>query len=110
MALAGEEMRKRQFAHLRSRGLDQLLIPVAERGAPEPGHALDVAFAVAVIDEHPLSALEDQRAGFAKSGEIGVGVDERLDVADGKIAERGHGADLRLQARGAIREKQNLTR
>ena len=91
VALPGEEMAERELAHLRGRGLDQFFIAVAERRAPQPGHALDVGFAVAVIDEYALAALDDQRTGFAQCREIGVGVDQSLDIADGEVAERRHG-------------------
>ncbi len=91
VALAGEEMRERQFAHLRCGGLDQLLIAVTERGAPKPRHAFDIGLAFAVVDEHALSALQHQGTALAKGGEIGVGVNQGFDVADGEIAQR-HGA------------------
>src|SRR3954447_16765361 len=91
MALPGKQVAERKLAHLRGRGLDQLFIAVAERSAPQPGHALDICLAVAVIDEHALAALDDQRAGFAQRGEIGVGVGHGFDVADGEVAERSHG-------------------
>src|SRR6185369_12483240 len=91
MALAGKQVAERKLAHLRGRGLDQLFIAVAERRAPQPGHALDIGLAVAVIDEHALAALDDQRAGFAQRRKIGVGVGHGFDVADGEVAEWSHG-------------------
>ena len=42
---------------------------------------------VAVVDEDALPTLEHQRAALPQRGEIGVGVDEGLDVADREIAE-----------------------
>ena len=83
-------MREGQLAHLRRRGLDQLLVAVAERGAPQPGHAFDVGLAVGVVDEDALPALDDERPGLAEAREIDVGVHQRFDVAGGEIAERGH--------------------
>src|SRR5262245_3718119 len=97
MALGGEEVAERQLAHLRRRSLDQLLVVVAERGAPQPRHAFDIGFAFAVIDEHAAPALEHERPRVAQRCEIGIGVNERLDVADGEVAERGHGRASSLQ-------------
>ena len=96
MAFAGEEMGERQLAHLCSRGLDQLFIAVAERGAPKPRHALDVLFALGVIDEYALSPLEDERPALAKGGELGVGVNKSLDITNGEVAEPGHGCAVLL--------------
>ena len=90
VALAGEEMRERKLAHLRGGGLDQFFVAVAERRAPKPGHAFDIGLAVGIVDIDALAALDDERAGVAEAREIGVGMHQRLDVADGKIAERGH--------------------
>src|SRR5438094_90328 len=73
-----------------SPGLVQLLVAMAERGAPQPSHAVDIGLARGVVDQDPLPAIEHQRAGLAKPREIGVGMDERLDVTDGLVAER-HG-------------------
>ena len=70
------------------RGLDQLLVVVAERRAPQPGHAFDIGLAVGVVDVDALAALDHQRAGLAQRREIGVGMGQGLDVADGEIAER----------------------
>jgi len=94
VAFAGEEMRERKFAHLRGGGLDQFLIAVAERRAPQPGHALDIALAGGIVDIDTLPALDDERACLTKAREIRVRVHQRLDVADGKIAERGHKSPL----------------
>src|SRR6516164_9473918 len=65
--------------------LDQLFVAVAEGGAPEPRHALEIGLALAVVDEHALPALDDQRTGFAQGREVGVGVNEGLEVADGEV-------------------------
>ncbi len=90
VALAGEQMGERKLAHLRGSGLDQLLIAVAERRAPQPGHALDVGLALGVVDIDALPALDDQRTGLAKAREIDVGMHQRFDVAGRKVAQRGH--------------------
>ena len=100
MALASEEMAERELAHLRGRGFDQFFVAVAERRAPQPSHGLDVTLAVTVIDEHALAALYDQRTAISQRGEIGVGVSHSLDVADGEVAERGHGFAFGLQQPG----------
>src|SRR4029079_7594866 len=87
---AVEQMSERQLAHLRSRGFHQFLVAVPERRAPQPGHALDVALALAVVDEHALAALDHQWPGLPEGVEVGVGMNERLDIAHGEIAERAH--------------------
>src|SRR5262249_17936962 len=104
VALAGEQVSERQLAHLRRRRLDQLRVAIAERRAPQPGHALDIGLSLVVVDAHALPALEDERSGLAERGELGVGVNQRLDVAGGEIAERGHGMalDLRRRERAAL--------
>src|SRR5262249_27852936 len=104
MALGGEEMAEGELAHLRRRGLDQLFVAVAEGGAPEPRpapqprHALEIGLALAVVDEHALPALDDQWTGFAQGREVGVGVNEGLEVADGEVAKRRHGFAFGLSA------------
>ena len=40
--LRGEQMRERELAHLRGGGLDQFLIVVAERRAPQARHAFEI--------------------------------------------------------------------
>src|ERR1700722_16648032 len=83
-------MSERKLTHLRGRGLDQLLIAVTERRAPQPGHALDVRFAFGVVDVDALPALDDQRTAVAKAREVNIGMHQRFDVAGRKIAERSH--------------------
>src|SRR6266403_1139369 len=72
----------------------QLLVAVTECSAPESRHALDVGLTFAVVDEHPLPTLDDQRTGFAQRREVGVGVNHGFEVADGEIAKRRHGFAL----------------
>ena len=67
--------------------LGQLLVGIAERGAPEPGHALDIILAGGVVDEDAPAALQHQRADLAMGGEVGVGVNEGLDVAHGEVGQ-----------------------
>jgi len=95
MAFAGEEVCERQLAHLRRRRLDQLLVAVAERRAPQPRHALDVTPALRVVDEDAFCPLQDQGAGFPKHGELRVGVNQGLDVANSKVAQWRHRISLR---------------
>ena len=87
-------MREGQLHHLLARGLDQFLVGVAERGAPEPGHALDVGLAVGVVDPDALSALQHQGPGLAQGGEVGVGVDQGLDVAGGRFESMAASIDV----------------
>ena len=100
MALGGEKVAKGKLTHLRRSGLDQLFVAVAKRRAPQPRHPFDIGPALGVVDEHALSALDDQRTGFAQRREIGVGVNQGLEVADGEIAERGHDLASSLQRYG----------
>src|SRR5262249_58976292 len=65
VALGAEQMAKGELAHLRRRRLDQLFVAVTECGAPESRHALDIGLTFAVVDEHSLPALDDQRTRFA---------------------------------------------
>jgi hypothetical protein len=95
VGLAAEDMSVGQPAHLARRGLDQLLIDVAECCAPQAGHALDIAPALVIVDVDALGLFEDRRPHFAMLGEIGVGMDHRLDIADGHVGERGQGQYLR---------------
>src|SRR5271169_5881681 len=83
-------MSEGELAHLRRRGLDQFLVAVAERRAPQPRHTFDVRLTLGVVDIDALAALEDERPGVAKAGQIGVGMHQGLDVAGGEIAERRH--------------------
>ena len=85
---------RRAASHLLARRLDELPVRVAERRAPEARHALDVALALAVVDEDALAALEDQRPGLAEGGELGVGVDQGLDVASREIPHTGASKSL----------------
>ncbi len=88
VALAGEEMREGELAHLRGGGFDQFLVAVAERRAPEARHAFDIGLTVRVVDVDALPAFEDKRPGLAEAREIDVRMHQRFDVASGEIAER----------------------
>ncbi len=89
MALPGEQMAEGELAHLGSGSLDQLFIAVAERGTPQPRHALEIGLAAVVVDENAFAPLDDQRPGLAKHRQIGVGMDQGLDIANGEVAEHG---------------------
>src|SRR5687768_13189574 len=86
MALAAEQVGKCELAHLRGGRLRQLFVAPAERGTPEPRHAIDVWLAGRVVEMDALPALDDERTGLAKAREVGVGMDQRFDVAGGEIA------------------------
>ncbi len=76
------------LAHGLGRRLDDLLIAVAQRRAPQAGETLDVALAGVVIEIDAAALVEDERPHLAMAGEIGVGVDHRLDVAVGHVGKR----------------------
>src|SRR5262249_13960771 len=90
MALRGEEMAEGKLPHMRGSVSSQLLFAVAQRSAPQARHAFDIGLTLGIVDEYPLAALDDERTRFAQCREIGVGVNQGLEVANGKIAERGH--------------------
>ncbi len=90
VALAVVEMAEAELLHLSGRGVGELFVAVTERRAPQAGHALEIRLALDVVDVHALAALDHQRAGVAQLRQVGVGMRERLDVADREIAE-GHG-------------------
>src|SRR5215469_352836 len=69
----------------------RICVAVTECGAPQPRHALDIGLALAVVDEHSLPTLDDQRTRCAQRREVGVGVNQGFEVADGEIAKRRHG-------------------
>src|SRR5579863_8328677 len=79
-----------ELAHLRSGRLDQFFVAVTKRSAPQPGHALDIGFAIGIVDIDALAALDNERAAVAKTREIDIGMHQRFDVAGGEIAERRH--------------------
>jgi hypothetical protein len=95
---AGEQVREGELAHLRGGGLDQLLVAVAERCAPQPGHALDIGLAAGIVDIHTVRALDDKRPGLAEAREIDIGVHQCLDVTDGEIAEWRHESESPLES------------
>ena len=101
--LLGEGVVVGQLAHLAVRRLDQPLLAVAQRQAPEPRQALQIGLAVLVIDIDALAAGQHQRAfGLVLLG-IGVGMQVKGDVAGGGgIAAKGHFILIRLGARCSV--------
>src|SRR3984893_10212009 len=91
MTSAGEQMGKRELAHLLGGDFDKLLVAVAECRTPKSGHAFDIGLALGVVDVNAVRALDDERPTLTKAGEIDVGMHQRFDVAGGKIAQRRHG-------------------
>ncbi len=93
VTLGAEQMRERQFTHL-LRGRPRPA-PRCRSRAPctraRPAFFY-VGLAVVVVDEHALAALEHQRSTLAQCREIGIGMDQGLDVAGREIAEDGHAA------------------
>jgi hypothetical protein len=101
VATAREDVREGKLAHLAGGGLDQLLVAVAQRGAPEARHRLNVGLSVHVVDVDSLGVLQHERANRPVGIEIGVGMDQRLDVTRLQIGE--HGFPLRqriMECRG----------
>jgi hypothetical protein len=89
-AISGEDMREGELAHLGGGGLDKLLVAVAERGAPQARHALDIGLAVDIINVDPLGLFQHQRPDRAVGIEVRVGVDQRLDITRLEIGEHGN--------------------
>ena len=56
----------RQLAHLAAGRLDQVLTPVTQVHAPQPGHAIENLVALGVIDIHPFRPLDNTRALLPK--------------------------------------------
>ena len=91
VALAAEQMAERQLAHLCCRGFDQFLVAVAERRTPQAREPFDIGFAAAVVEMDALPALDHQRPGLPKCIKLGVGMNQRFDIAGGKIGQHGGG-------------------
>src|SRR5439155_25858463 len=62
-------------------------VAMPERRAPKARHGVDIGLALAIVDIDALPTLDHQRSALAEGGEIRVGVDDRLDIADSKITE-----------------------
>jgi len=87
MALAGKRMCEGESAELLHCRINQLLLVVAQGGAPQPGQALNVLLARRIPDMNAFAAFHDNRTGLPKRVQIGVGVDQCLDIAHLRIRE-----------------------
>jgi hypothetical protein len=106
VTLEGEQMAEGELAHLRAGDLDQFLVAVAERRAPEPGHAVDIRLAVAVVEPHTLTTLDhpEHRAVEAPvavrrdhaARELHVPNDGRRHVDPDRVRQFEHDAELAL--------------
>jgi hypothetical protein len=83
VAAAGEQVGEGEPLHLLPRRFHELGVGVAERRAPQAGHALDVGAVLRVVDPDALAPLQDQGAGLAKACEVGVGV---IRVSTSRVA------------------------
>jgi hypothetical protein len=90
--LAAEQVVGREAAHLLPRRFDQPLLAEAEIGAPQAGHALEIAVAVLVEHVHPLAPGQHHRPFLYVMGEVGERVNDRADVACGQGVDRLHDA------------------
>ena len=91
VATPTEKVGERQLAHLLRGRLDQLVIAVAERRAPQSRQPLDVFFARRIIDVNAFRTLQHHRPVDAMCRQIGRRVQNGLDVASCKVAEGAHG-------------------
>jgi len=89
VALARELVLVGQAAHLIQRGADQFVLVEPQRGAPQSRQSLDIGLAEGVINIDSLAALKDQRPGLPHCIKVGVGMNERCDVAGGDVGNRG---------------------
>ncbi|MCY1241585.1 hypothetical protein D9M72_544930 [compost metagenome] len=64
-----------QPLHLAARRLDQPLLAEADRHAPKPRHALDIALAAVVVDVDALAAIDDQRPFPLQLARVGIGME-----------------------------------
>src|SRR5215831_6876903 len=94
-------MNKGELAHLVGGDFDELLIAVAERGAPESGHAFDIGLTSSVVDIDAARTFNNKRPALTKAGEIDVRMHQRFDVAGGKITQRRHSGLLYVRDYGA---------
>ncbi len=85
MGLAGKGMREGNLAQRFRTRFRNLEVAIAQRRAPQPGQAFDVALALVVEEIDALALIEDRGSHFAVARQVGVGVDHRLDVAVGHV-------------------------
>ena len=102
MAAAAEQVVIGQTAQLFARRLDQFCVAKAKPCAPQARHAFDIALALIVEHIDALPALHDVRADFAVRDGVGVGVQQRLDIAGlhvrQAVAVHGHRASSRYES------------
>ena len=72
MGLAAEHMGEGQFAQLLADAVDQFAIAIAQAGAPQPRHSLQVLLALVVVHVNAFASLDNQLLG---SHQVGGGVD-----------------------------------
>ncbi len=96
VAAPGKQVLEGQFEHLLIGCFGQFPIRIAERGAPQTGHALEIGLALGIVDPDTLAALQDEWSCVAKGRELGIGMDQGFDIAGGEIGQ--HGSLLRLNA------------
>ena len=72
------------------RRLDQLRIAIAERGAPQTGHALDIASALVVEDADAFPPRNDRGTSVAEARNFGIRMHQTGDVALLRGVKRRH--------------------
>ena len=91
VAPAVEPVIEGERAHLAVRRLGEALVAEAERDAPEPRHPLDIFLAGLVPDIDAVAARHDQRAFLLVLQRVGIGVEQRLRVAEPVKVRSGYG-------------------
>ena len=82
MALATKNVLVGKRLELGLRDLHQFGMAIAERRAPKPRHALQQFAAAIVVDVDARRPLQHRRAHLAMGRQVGIGVDEGLDIAN----------------------------
>ena len=103
VALAGEQVIIGQLFHLDARRLGEFGVAETEPRAPQARQPLDEGPAAFV--EHPdaLAALDDMHAALAQRDGVGIGMQQRLGVADLGIRQRLVHDLLLHRGRGGLR-------
>ncbi len=73
VGLATEHMTESQLLHLFGSSGDQFPVAIAQRGAPQPRHALEILLAMTIVDINPLAAIDGQ---LLNGLEVGCRVDD----------------------------------
>ena len=97
----GEALNIGELEHLVVGDLGEAFLAESQRGAPQPGHALDDLIALIIIDINALALIDDERAVLLMRLQIGEGVEVVLDIPGcGRVRGescaigRSHGAHL----------------